>query len=659
MSLTVGFSTRKPNPEFIEYLKKSSGFKKIEIIEKVNNGEKSLSQVYNEILNESSNDIVVLCHDDIYFDTTSWYSKVIRHFEKTDYGILGVAGTTSMPKSGRWWEDRTKMFGIVNHEHEGKKWESKYSASLGNDIRETVIVDGLFLVIDKRKIKKQFDESVEGFHFYDVEFCYQNFLESVKVGVIFNVRITHRSIGQTNAQWESNREIFSKKYESVLPSFIPRNEKERLKLLISLPASICSNENVKKLLDKCVSYNYEINIITDDEKSTRSFLGKYNFNFHTYNIPPGFKVGDGKWSLQTQQGPQVSQPNMLYKVSQVNYDLILLFEDYALNRICKYYSEIPKIKLSKNVLIQAHHSIKKVINLETNIDETKKIFFSVLNSSNKVPQKQKIKIISGFSDRGGSTVAFINLTNNLNDFGYDCTFYGPHDYHIDKCKSGFQNEVTFEPDDVLICHFMDLPERPKVKKVIFSTHEKWWFDFSKVNHFWDEVVFLHQEHREFHKNYEGEFRVIPNFKENLYSPYSVYNSGVLVNKSDLNLVAGIIGTIEDRKQTHVSIERAIKDGCEKILLYGHIGDNNYYETYVKPMVDGDRVMMIGHMTNKQDMYNSIGRVYHSSKGEVACLVKDECYLTSTKFFGNQETENEVSKLNNEEIFKLWQEAITQ
>jgi hypothetical protein len=70
MSLTIGFSTRVHNPEFVEYLRKSSGFKKIEVIEKVNNGEKSLSQVYNEILKESSNDIVVLCHDDIYFDTT-------------------------------------------------------------------------------------------------------------------------------------------------------------------------------------------------------------------------------------------------------------------------------------------------------------------------------------------------------------------------------------------------------------------------------------------------------------------------------------------------------------------------------------------------------------------------------------------------------------
>ena len=51
--LTVGFSTRKHNPNFIDYLKKTSGFKKINVIEKINTGEKSLSEIYNEILNES------------------------------------------------------------------------------------------------------------------------------------------------------------------------------------------------------------------------------------------------------------------------------------------------------------------------------------------------------------------------------------------------------------------------------------------------------------------------------------------------------------------------------------------------------------------------------------------------------------------------------
>jgi hypothetical protein len=67
--ITVAYSTRKHNPEFIEYLKKSSGFKKLEVIEKVNNGEKSLAQVYNEVLSESKTDIVLFCHDDIYFET--------------------------------------------------------------------------------------------------------------------------------------------------------------------------------------------------------------------------------------------------------------------------------------------------------------------------------------------------------------------------------------------------------------------------------------------------------------------------------------------------------------------------------------------------------------------------------------------------------------
>ena len=60
-----------------------------------------------------------------------------------------MAGTTNMPKSGMWWEDRTKMYGIVNHESDGKKWESRYSDSLQNEIKEVVVVDGVFIAINK------------------------------------------------------------------------------------------------------------------------------------------------------------------------------------------------------------------------------------------------------------------------------------------------------------------------------------------------------------------------------------------------------------------------------------------------------------------------------------------------------------------------------
>ena len=61
-----------------------------------------------------------------------------------------------MPKSGMWWEDRSKMYGIVNHESGGKKWESKYSDSLQNSVKEVVVVDGVFISFDKTKIKKDF-----------------------------------------------------------------------------------------------------------------------------------------------------------------------------------------------------------------------------------------------------------------------------------------------------------------------------------------------------------------------------------------------------------------------------------------------------------------------------------------------------------------------
>lgn len=257
-----------------------------------------------------------------------------------------------------------------------------------------------------------------------------------------------------------------------------------------------------------------------------------------------------------------------------------------------------------------------------------------------------IKIISGYTDKGGSTTAFINLTNALNSAGLDCTFYGPHSWHLDKCKSALMDNLQLNPDDRLITHFLRLEERPEVKKVVLSCHEKWWFPVGKIKKHWDEAVFLHEEHRKYHSEYIGPYSIIPNIKEPLLSK----------EKPELDLIAGIIGSIEDRKQTHVSIQRAMKDKCKKIILFGQIHDPVYFENYVKPLLN-PKIEMVGYSTNKQEMYDMIGRVYHSSKGEVACLVKDECYLTRTKFFGNEETENEVSTLSNDEIINLWKKAL--
>jgi len=119
--ITIGFSTREDNPKYVDYLQKTSMYKDVQIIQKINNGEKSLSQVYNEIINESTNDIVVLVHDDLEFETKNWGDKVLKHFKRqTEYGILGLAGTKYLHESAQWWSISSSMYGIVNHKNNEK-----------------------------------------------------------------------------------------------------------------------------------------------------------------------------------------------------------------------------------------------------------------------------------------------------------------------------------------------------------------------------------------------------------------------------------------------------------------------------------------------------------------------------------------------------------
>jgi GT2 family glycosyltransferase len=216
--ITVGFSTRKNNPEYINHLIETSGLKDITIIEKINNGEKSLNQVYNEVLDSSKTDIVILCHDDIKLEK-GWGKKILSDFEKNpEYGIIGKAGTCYFPESGVYWEKMQQtMVGQVYHQPEGyRKWLSTYSPKLPFII-PVISVDGLFIAIDKTKIKHRFDETIGRFHFYDHLFCLPNYLDGVKIGVTFSFEIIHKSVGATNDEFHLTKEEFLKKWKDKLP----------------------------------------------------------------------------------------------------------------------------------------------------------------------------------------------------------------------------------------------------------------------------------------------------------------------------------------------------------------------------------------------------------------------------------------------------------
>lgn len=258
-----------------------------------------------------------------------------------------------------------------------------------------------------------------------------------------------------------------------------------------------------------------------------------------------------------------------------------------------------------------------------------------------------VKIVSGYSGVGGSTTILINLTNLFNEKGIKTIYYGPQTFHLKKCNAALLKYLKIEPNDILLTHYYKLPERPNAKRVVLASHEKWWFEISDIPQYWDMAIFSHEEHKNYHNRYVGPYAIIPNPKEPL----------IKKNKPELELVAGVIGNIDERKQTHLAIQRALDDGCEKVLLYGKIIQSSYFKKHVKHLLSNPKVKLMGFTNSKQAMYDSIGRVYHSSKGEVACLVKDECSYTNTKFFGCDETLHTISNLSNDEIFELWKSVL--
>ena len=261
-----------------------------------------------------------------------------------------------------------------------------------------------------------------------------------------------------------------------------------------------------------------------------------------------------------------------------------------------------------------------------------------------------IKIISGWGNCGGSTVAFINLTNALNKRGIETVFYTPHQWPLDKCKADTMANVTLREDDSLIIHFFktNWAYRPPTKgKVIYSCHEKDICPMSNLNYkIFDKIHFVSRPQKEWH-NIDHPSFILPNIVNELKPSKAVING--------FDRVGGIIGSIDRNKQTNLSIERAIEDGMKKILLFGNISDLTYYnEILAEEKFKDKRIIHMGHEDDKQKMYDSITDVYLSSKSETWSFIPKECDLTGVCFHGTDAIkDNFEQNMTNDEIVKHW------
>lgn len=220
--ISVVFSGREIDRKFIDHIQGTIGVKDVEIIPYLNKGEFSLAELYNkELLRESKYDIVLFVHDDVIFNQKNWGKVILKLFHNTDYGILGLAGTTDLVKDNEgtvqaWSAMKNRMVGRIRHEVNGKVINSFYSNRYDHPI-QVVCLDGVFMAVNKRRIREPFDERFRGFHYYDIPFTLSNHLAGVKVGVTFEIDLTHKSGGSFNVEWQENRLLFSELYGRLLP----------------------------------------------------------------------------------------------------------------------------------------------------------------------------------------------------------------------------------------------------------------------------------------------------------------------------------------------------------------------------------------------------------------------------------------------------------
>lgn len=184
-----------------------------------NDGNVGLTKIYkNYFLTKPSNDVLVLVHDDVEFLRKGWGEEIMRLFNSNqEYGIIGVAGSAQFDDRAMWW-NYDKKFGQVLHRHNGQSWLSEFSPLLKKDLQEVCVIDGLFMAICPKRITQTFDTTLDGFDFYDIDFCLANYLDGkTKIGVTTNIRLAHNSIGQLKPSWFINKDKVIEKYKNNFP----------------------------------------------------------------------------------------------------------------------------------------------------------------------------------------------------------------------------------------------------------------------------------------------------------------------------------------------------------------------------------------------------------------------------------------------------------
>jgi hypothetical protein len=171
-----------------------------ELIPIENNGNLSIGEAYNRGARQAVYPVLCFVHEDVIFETVNWGKRLCNCFEEdATLGAIGIAGgfKTCLPTGAG--------SGI-------KGWSQVYVQHIVNNqkeiIREQVdnrtvinVLDGVLIFTTQSVWQEfKFDETIKGFHFYDVDFTFR-ISKKYKLKVSDDLLITHCSTGNFSDQW--------------------------------------------------------------------------------------------------------------------------------------------------------------------------------------------------------------------------------------------------------------------------------------------------------------------------------------------------------------------------------------------------------------------------------------------------------------------------
>lgn len=225
--LSVIVCSRSPEPTvaFSENIKQTAG-RPYELIWIDNSkGEYSIFSAYNAGVARSSGDILVFCHEDIFFHTQGWGEVLERLVSDARTGMVGVFGFQTVGDLDDFRVWGTDGFGCLiqgmrlrqSGEYLSYPW-SWGDCDSAPHAEEVVFLDGLFLAASRTLFDEiRFDEKLGGFHAYDFDICMQA-VEAGRRNMATNeILIEHYSPGNFDRRFaEANARLYAK-WRHALP----------------------------------------------------------------------------------------------------------------------------------------------------------------------------------------------------------------------------------------------------------------------------------------------------------------------------------------------------------------------------------------------------------------------------------------------------------